>query len=303
MAIPTYEKCMLPLLKFIKDGSEYSSRESVEAISDTFFLSHEERNTLLPSGSQKLISNRVNWAKTYLKKAGLVEAPRRGFVQITSKGLQLIDEGVTELNTAFLKRYDAFNEFYAKSNQVDKETTLSANTESNKTPDEQIAAIYTGINNSLADELLHMLMEGTPDFFETVVVHLIVGMGYGGSLVEAGKATQKSNDGGIDGVIKEDRLGLETIYLQAKRWNNPVSRPDIQKFAGALQGQHSRKGIFITTSRFSQGAIDYCKNIESKIILIDGDALTQYMIEYNVGVSTKRVIEIKEVDTEFFSEA
>ena len=236
---------MLPLLKLAADRQPQSMRDAYEALAREFGLSGEEMQMLLPSGTQQMYKNRIGWARTYLSKAGLLHSPRRGFFQITERGAQELSGDPESISTSQLNKFDEFREFRTRS--VDASGDAPAASDSS-TPQEAIENAIEEINAQLTRELLDALLASSPGFFEQVVVALLVKMGYGGSRKEAGQVVGRSGDGGIDGIIKEDRLGLEAIYVQAKRWENPVSRPEIQKFVGALQGQRARKGIFITTS-------------------------------------------------------
>ncbi len=301
MPIPDYQACMLPLLKYAGDGEVHRFKEAVEAVSDSFNLSEEERNELLPSGTQFLIANRVGWARTYLKKAGLLSDPKRGYMQITDSGNDLLQSIPDSITTKYLERYESFQEFRNKSN-VKSNDSLTDDSEQYTTPQEALEYGYQKLMESLSDDLLDSIKSCSPAFFERVVVELLVKMGYGGSLREAAQVVGKSGDAGIDGIIKEDKLGLDTIYIQAKRWDGVVGRPEIQKFAGALLGQKARKGIFVITSYFSKEAIEYASNLETKIVLIDGIKLTELMIETGLGVSTVDTFLIKRVDTDYFVE-
>jgi len=301
MAIPDYQTIMLPLLKFLGDQQEHSTREAIDYLADQFKLTPEERKELLPSGQQAIFSNRVGWARTYMKKATLIESSRRGSLKITTRGLQVLSQQPQKIDVDFLEQFKEFREFRAfkREKTVEKEEVE----EQAETPEEILASIYQNLRNNLAKELLQMIKTSPPSLFEDVVVELMVKMGYGGSREDAGKAIGKSGDEGIDGIIKEDRLGLDVIYLQAKRWEGTVGRPEIQKFAGALDGQRAKKGIFITTSDFSRDAYDYASRIDKKIVLIDGDQLTQLMIDHNIGVSPQTVYEIKKLDSDYFAES
>lgn len=302
MSIPDYQACMLPLLFFAADGKEHKLPDAISALSDQFKLTAEERAEILPSGTQFIMANRVGWARTYLKKAGLLSDPKRGYFQITDRGKNLLKSKPEEVNTKFLRQYEEFNEFQRKSNgkeQVeDKETDHSAYS----TPEEALEYGYEKLTENLSDEILEKIMSCSPSFFERLVVELLVKMGYGGSYKEAASIVGKSGDGGIDGIIKEDKLGLDAIYIQAKRWDSVVGRPEIQKFAGALLGQKAHKGIFITTSSFTKDALDYAKGLDAKIVLIDGEKLTTLMIENNLGVNTTLTYQIKRVDSDYFEE-
>ncbi len=300
MPIPDYQAIMLPLLKFAGDKQEHSLSEVVSILSNQFSLTEDEKNELLPSGGECRFYNRVSWARTYLKKAGLLSYPRRGFFSITSRGIKLLSDNPQYISAKYLKKYDEFVQFIEIKNDlcsdnIIKETII-------ETPEEILEAAHQKLQNNLSTEILESIKQCSPYFFEHLVVDLLVSMGYGGSRKEAGQAVGKSGDEGIDGIIKEDRLGLDVIYIQAKRWDNVVSRPEIQKFAGALLGQNAKKGIFITTSNFTKGAIDYVTRIDSKIILVNGSRLTELMIEHDVGVTSIARYEVKKIDSDYFVE-
>jgi len=303
MPIPDFQTIMLPLLTFARDGAEHTLRETIDALAEEFQLTVEERNTLLPSGQQAVFDNRVGWARTYLKKAGLLESTRRGYYRITDRGQQVLRQNPQRIDITFLRRFPEFIEFQ-RTTQLSTDDIRNENEEDSKprTPEETIETAYQKLRESLAAELLQLIKERSPSFFERLVIDLLIKMGYGGTRKDAGEALGKTGDGGIDGIIKEDRLGLDIIYIQAKRWDNVVSRPEIQKFAGALQGQRARKGVFITTSTFSQEALDFASRIDSKIVLIDGSTLAQLMIDHNVGVTTVAAYELKRVDSDYFTE-
>lgn len=303
MAIPTYQTLMLPVLKMAADGEEHKFSQAVEALADQFNLSTEERSELLPSGSQAVFNNRVGWARSYLKQAGLLASPKRGFFTITQTGKELLAKYPEKIDISILEQYPEFIEF--KNRKKDKseneaQVEIATEQESTLTPEDALASAYKQLRSALESEVLSSVKEASPSFFERLVVDLLVKMGYGGSRQDAGKALGKSGDGGIDGIINEDRLGLDVIYIQAKRWEGSVGRPEIQKFAGALQGQRARKGVFITTSFFTKEAIEYASLIESKIILIDGEHLSRLMAEHNVGVSTVGQYEVKKLDSDYF---
>lgn len=303
MSIPDYQSILLPLLKMVSDEQTHTLRSLYERLSDEFGLSHEERAELLPSGNQSIIENRIGWAKTYLKKAGLLEYPKRGHVQITHRGLDLLQQGYAELKARDLRQFDEFQEFTNQASESNADANPTEEVASDEaTPTEAIEAAYQRLRAELASEIMSQIKDSSPIFFERLVVDLMIKMGYGGSRKEAGEATRPSADGGIDGIIREDRLGLDTIYLQAKRWDNVVGRPEIQKFAGALQGERAKKGVFITTSSFSREAREYVNNVDSKIVLIDGERLTGLMIDFGVGVSTRQVFEVKQLDSDYFTE-
>lgn len=302
MGIPHYQDIMLPLLKIFPDQQEHSLRQAIEILAGNYKLSDDERKELLSSGNAFVFDNRVGWAILYLKKAGLLVSTRRGFYRITQRGLEILEQNPTQINNRFLKRYPEFVAFIRGPSIKDKEKTQSADTEttSQQTPEESLEYAHQKIKQDLAQELLSQVKSCSSNFFERLVVELLVKMGYGGSRIDVGKAVGKSGDGGIDGTIKEDLLGLDAIYIQAKRWEGTVGRPEIQKFVGALQGKQAKKGVFITTSNFSNEAIDYVSRIDSKIVLIDGGQLTQLMIDHDVEVSKVSSYEIKKIDSDYF---
>ncbi len=303
MTIPDFQSIMLPLLQFAGDGKERSIHEAHDYLAEYFNLTPEEVNELLPSGLQKRFYNRVGWARAYLIKSGLMEATRRGYFQITERGQQVLAETPDRIDMKYLERFPEYQQFKTARRSATKEgesEERKTSTDKKDTPQEALEAAYQEMRETLAQELLQKVMESPPSFFERLVVELLVAMGYGGSLSDAARAVGQSGDEGIDGIIDEDRLGLDTIYIQAKKWQGTVSRPEIQKFVGALQGKRARKGIFITTSNFSKGARDYVSRIDTKVVLIDGRRLAEYMIDYNVGVSTVSTYEIKRVDIDYF---
>ena len=302
MAIPNYQTIMLPLLKFAGDKKEYSTREVIEYISDLFKLSEQERKEVLPSGRSYIIDNRVGWARTYLKKAGLLEDTRRSHFRITDKGSEILAKPPTEINVKFLQQFPEFNEFRKKKDDGEEKQEQIIQEETSQTPQELLEYGYHKIKRDLAQELLESVRKASPRFFEQLVVELLLKMGYGGSLKDAGKAIGQSGDGGIDGIIKEDKLGLDVIYIQAKRWENVVGSKEIRNFVGSLVGQKANKGVFITTSGFTKDALEYVKTITHKVILIDGETLAQLMIENNVGVSAIINYEIKKIDSDYFVE-
>jgi restriction system protein len=304
MPIPDFQTTMLPLLTFTSDNREHSLRETIENLAFHFTLTPEERQELLPSGTQAIFDNRVGWAKMHLLKAGLLESPRRSIFKITARGLQVLTENNLQLNMNYLRRFSEYIEFIRPNNNTGtNNTTIELVEDSNATPEEVLEKSYQKISQALALELLQKIKACPPAFFERLVVELLVKMGYGGSLKDAGRATRLTNDEGIDGIIKEDKLGLDFIYIQAKRWDTqPIGRPDIQSFVGALDGQRANKGVFITTSRFAETAVNYVKTITKKVILIDGEQLATYMIEYGIGVSTITTYELKKIDNDYFED-
>ena len=261
---------------------------------------------MLPSGTAPLFDNRIGWARTYLKQAGLLTSPKRGIFQITERGRSLLSKAPAQITVATLDQFDEFRAFRARRRDTSAGVSSSiqqpAEEESSatQTPEDQLAFAYRRLRSELELDLLEQVKSVTPAFFERLVIDLLVGMGYGGSRQDAGRAIGKSGDGGIDGIIKEDKLGLDVIYVQAKRWEGTVGRPEIQKFAGALQGQRANKGVFITTSSYSREAVDFASLINAKIILIDGQQLAAMMIDHNVGVSTIGMYELKKIDADYF---
>lgn len=300
MEIPDYQSLMLPLLQAAADGNEHTLRATIDILADQFKLSETDRQALLPSGQQPIFENRVGWARTYIKKAGLIATPRRGVFIITARGSDLLKKKPQSISNQSLMEFPEFQEFRRRDKETSEPGITVHTDENSQTPEELIEYSYQELKRSLADELLLKVKEAPPEFFEKLVVELLLKMGYGGSRSDAGQAIGKSGDEGIDGIIKEDRLGLDLIYLQAKRWENVVSRPEIQKFVGALQGQRASKGIFITTSRFSTEAHEYVNKIENKVVLIDGERLAQHMIDFDIGVSKVALYELKRIDTDYF---
>lgn len=307
MPIPDYQTAMLPLLRLAGDGQEHKFRDVVERLAAEFQLTDEERGELLPSGTAFLFDNRVGWARTYLKQAGLLAAPRRGVFRITSAGQALLMQQPKRLDVETLLQFEAFRSFRARKRAATEEQDAPSRLEvephpevESQTPEDQLASAYRRLRQELELDLLEQVKAASPSFFEQLVINLLVAMGYGGSRQDAGRAIGKSGDGGIDGIIKEDKLGLDAIYVQAKRWDGTVGRPEIQKFAGALQGHRANKGVFITTSSYSREALDYVGLINSKIILISGAELVNLMIDHGVGVSTIGVYEIKQIDADYF---
>ena len=301
MAIPDYQSIMLPLLRFATDGNEHPLREAIEGLSKQFGLTGAEKNEMLPSGQQPRFNNRVDWARSYMSKATLLESTRRGYFRITQHGREILSKNPPEINVKFLEQFPEFVEFRGK-HRKPAETTASTEAETLQTPGELLETAYQKLREDLSAELLKTVTECSPSFFERLVIDVLVNMGYGGSRKEAGKAIGRSGDENIDGIINEDRLGLDVIYIQAKRWQATIGRLEIQKFAGALQGDRAKKGIFITTSEFSREATDYVAKIDSKIVLIDGEQLSQLMIDHNVGVRPVTSYETKKIDSDYFIE-
>ena len=306
MAIPDYESLMLPLLKQLADGSVRVLKDVIAALADECQLTAEEQAQLLPSGGTLTFHSRVGWAKTYLKKAGLLTQPKRGMVQISAAGTEVLAENLDALSTKYLYRLESFQDFRNGNPSAEGETKAGASApvsvEVDLTPDEVIDAAFEKSREALADDVLERVKACSPSYFERLVVQLLIKMGYGGSREEAGRAVGKSGDGGIDGIINEDRLGLDAIYLQAKRWEGVVGRPEIMKFVGALAGQRASKGVFITTSWYTQEAKDYAANSQYKVVLIDGPRLSDLMIEHDLGVSVAATYQLKRIDSDFFAD-
>lgn len=303
MSIPDFQSIMLPLLKLCADGQEHTNRETIDTLAKEFGLTEDEQKQPLPSGQQCVFDNRIAWARAHMKMAGILENTRRGIFRITNRGSELLKQPLAEINLRVLRQFPEYIEARDRTQgHQTGETSAVTDEQESKTPAERLEEAYEMLRKNLADELLTQLKSSSPSFFEKVVVEVLVKMGYGGSRKDAGQAIGRSGDEGIDGIIKEDRLGLDIIYIQAKRWENTVPRPEIQKFAGALQGKRARKGIFITTSDFSQNAHEYVSAIENKIILIDGQQLSQLMIDFGVGVATDAIYELKRLDSDYFTE-
>lgn len=301
MAIPDFQMLMLPTLKAISDRNEHVIRELVDKLASEFNLTDAERNELLPSGSAFTFSNRVAWAASYLKKAGLLYRPKRGCIKITDGGAKVLESNPSAINMKYLEQFPEYLAFKTSSETTVGELPKSAQVEQNKTPEEVLLETHEKLNAELAYDLLEIVKSCSPRFFEGLVVDLLVAMKYGGTRAEAAaKVVGKSGDEGIDGIIDQDRLGLDAIYIQAKRWESVVGRPEIQKFVGALQGQRAHKGVFITTSDFTKEAQEYVKNINNKVVLINGFSLAKLMIENNVGVSTAATYEVKKIDSDYF---
>jgi restriction system protein len=303
MAVPDYQSIMLPLLSYLSDNRVHALRDVVEGLATQFKLTEEERREMLPSGMQAAFDNRVGWARTYLKKAGLVASPKRAMMQITPRGLEILKQKPEHIDVGYLKRFPEFVEFQTTKRDI-APSTLVAEADNSRTPEEVLDGAYEQIRETIGQELLSKVRSLSWMDFERLVVQLLVRMGYGGSVKDAGRALTKGGDEGIDGTIKEDKLGLDIIYIQAKKWNtgNTVGRPEIQKFVGALAGQGAKKGIFITTSSFSKEAREYIPRNETKIVLLDGEELTQLMIDHDLGVTTQRTYAVKRIDSDFFGE-
>jgi len=302
MAVPDFQSFFKPLLEMAADGKEHSMKEAREFIARTMNLSEEDMKEPLPSGAQTKYDNRVAWAKSYFVQAKVLEAPRRAYFRITDRDLDLLKEGYERIDVKILNQYPEFVEFHTMKAAASTEINSGQETLQLETPEETLQKAYQNIRGDLAAEILEKIKSNSPQFFERLVVDIMVALGYGGSRVDAGKSIGQSGDEGIDGIIKEDRLGLDVIYLQAKRWDGTVGRPEIQKFVGALHGKRAKKGVFITTGRFSDDAIRYVESIDPKVILIDGRTLCELMIDYNLGTATTAKYEIKRIDSDYFTE-
>ena len=267
-----------------------------------FKLSTADQDELLPSGRQSRFTNRVAWAKVYLQQAGLLLSPRRGHFQISDCGLELLKVPPARIDIKFLKQYPDFAEFRRMKGGIGEGPAPAATEAELETPEEALEAAHLKMSGSLASEALGRVKAGSAKFFERMVVELLLKMGYGGSRNDAGQAVGKSGDEGIDGIISEDRLGLDIVYLQAKKWDGTVGRPEVQKFVGALHGKRAKKGVLITTGTFSADAASYVEHIEPKVVLIDGRRLAELMIDFEVGVSTARTFHVKRVDSDYFDE-
>ncbi len=301
MSVPKFFEFFEGFLRAVQDGELHTAKEVREIIAVDMQITDSDRAEMLPSGKQSTFDNRVAWARTYLDKAGLIETPLRGKYRITEAGKKALASG-EEINLKYLEKFEKFKEFHSV---TAVNTTESAEEEKDESPMEVLDLAFQQVTATLASQLMDEVMKLTPTEFEKLVVKLLLNMGYGNGIDEAGMVTQQSNDGGIDGVIKEDQLGFSHIYIQAKQWapEQTVTKPEIQKFVGALQGQQAQKGLFITTAKFSGGALQFAENLlGAKVVLVDGSALTRLMIKHNVGVSVEHTYEVKRLDSDFFVE-
>lgn len=297
MAVPDFQSFFKPLLDLAADGKDHSVQEAREVIAKVMALPEADLNELLPSGTQRKFDNRVAWAKSYFIQAKVLESPRRSMFRITQRGMELHKEGHKRIDIRILNRYPEFLEFHKVKSPKEEEQEPSR-----ETPEETLQKSYESIRGDLASQIVQRIANNSPQFFERMVVDLMVTMGYGGSRADAGKSIGGSGDEGIDGIIKEDRLGLDLVYLQAKRWEGKVGRPEVQKFVGALHGKRAKKGVFITTSKFSDDAKSYVETIDPKVILIDGRMLAELMIDYGLGTTTTATFEVKRIDSDYFAE-
>jgi restriction system protein len=290
---------MLPLLQLMSDGNEHSTHEIVNILAKKFNLTDVELGELLPSGKQPLFYNRVGWARTYLSKSMLIKMTQRAYYQITNRGKDILAKNPIQINIKYLKQFPEFLEFRERKEKTITQKSNVEETET-RTPEEILDEAFQEIRDDLMEEILTNVKNCSPSFFEHLVVELLVKMGYGGSRKEAARAVGQTGDQGIDGIIDEDRLGLDAVYIQAKRWEGVVGRPEIQKFVGALMGKRARKGIFITTSNFSSEAISFVATIDYKIVLIDGKRLAEFMLDYDIGVSEVAIYKLKRIDSDYF---
>ncbi len=297
MPVPDFQSFFRPLLDLAADGKEHSIQEARESIGKTMALSEEDMKELLPSGTQTKFDNRVAWAKSYFVQGKVLESSRRGYFKISQRGLDLHKRGHKRIDIRILNQYPEFIEFHKARGAKEEEVEPSS-----ETPEEMLQKSYESIRSDLAGQVVQRIASNSPQFFERLVVDLMVAMGYGGSRADAGKSIGGSGDEGIDGIIKEDRLGLDLVYLQAKRWEGTVGRPEVQKFVGALHGKRAKKGVFITTGKFSDDATRYVETIDPKVILINGRMLAELMIDYGLGTTTTATFQIQRVDSDYFTQ-
>ena len=300
MAIPGFQEFMLPLLKIAEAQGDVAKKIYEEVLADQFQLTEEDRNAMIKSGGDLVYRNRIGWAVSHLVKAGLLERPARATIRLTERGRDLLSKNPPPINIALLKQYPEYREFQ-KATRVSKDDEDGAESDQ-ISPLEQLEQAHKRLRQALASDLIDSMKQMPPASFEQLVVDVLVAMGYGGTIADAGQAIGRSGDGGIDGVIKEDRLGLDFIYVQANRWENTIQRPQLQGFAGALLGRNAQRGVFITTSDFSKGAVDFAKSLPTNIVLVDGQQLAELMIDYGVGVIDEQTYRVKRVDPEYFGE-
>lgn len=303
MAVPTYEDLMLPLLKCLKDVDEAHLSDCLDPIANEMGLSHQDREELLPTGKHTRFGNRVYWAKLYLSKAGLIESTRRGYFRLSSEGVLFLEQSPKVVNNDALTQFPEFIKWQEKSREGD--TTQSASRSevlSYSTPDEVLRQAHKSITDALSIELLDRIRKSPPAFFERLLIDLLIAMGYGGSSEDAGRAIGQSGDGGVDGVIDQDPLGVDQIYVQAKRYaeSNNIGASAIRDFFGALSLKKAHKGIFVTTSSFSSAAVQTARDLGTRIVLIDGLQLAKLMIRYNVGCRDEEILHLKKIDEDFF---
>jgi len=301
MSVPDFQSFFIPILRQTADGGAHSTAELRESIAADLNLTPEDISEKLPSGLQTVFANRIAWGTVYLTKAGALERLKRGVFRITERGRELLSLNLPKLTIRNLSKYPEFVAFH-KGSQNGGDEDQETVPEKTQTPEELLANSYKVIRDSLANDVLDAVKRASPTFFEELVIDLLVAMGYGGSVEDAGRAVGKSGDGGIDGIIKEDKLGLDVVYVQAKRWSNCVGRPVVQAFAGSLDGVRARKGVLITTSYFSQDALDYVQRIEKRIVLIAGAQLADLMIDHDIGVNVFQTYKVKRLDSDYFEE-
>jgi len=305
MPIPDFQQCMRPSLAVLEDGEVHHFNDGYENVLRVFEVTEEEKRQLLPSGKQTIVRNRCGWSNTYMKKAGLITSPKRSHFQITDLGKKVLVDKPNSFKVSYLKEISKeFVDFHTAKPKAIGITTPQDHNEEQTDPLERLVNAHSEIQDNIASELLQMIKDQSPDFLERLVVQLMHAMGYGGWSEESGEATQYTADGGVDGFINEDPLGLDTIYLQAKRYtDNSIGRPDLQAFVGALEMKRARKGVFITTSQFSREALEYIEMIEKKVVLIDGPTLAKLMVQHGLGVSTTETYSVKAIDSDFFDES
>lgn len=301
MTVPDYQSMMTPLLKALRDGGDWKWSAVKDGLATAVGVSEADRVELLPSGRQATFDNRAGWAATYLSQAGLIERPGRGILRITQRGQEALASEAVRIDNAYLRQFPEFLVFKSRTHTQAASSSTSEDA-SDQTPEELIESGYQSLRSELVQQMMDRVGVVSPRFFEQLVVKLLVSMGYGGSLADAGQAVGRSGDDGIDGIIKEDKLGLDVVYIQAKRWTNNVGRPEIQAFAGSLMGQGASKGVFITTSRFSAEARGYVRRIDKRIVLIDGEQLAELMIDHGVGVTEAATYVVNRLDEDFFLE-
>ncbi len=300
MPVPDFQSFFKPLLEISSDNNEHSLSEARSIIAKQMQLPDADLKELLPSGNQTKFENRVAWAKSYLIQAKVLESSKRAYFRITERGKDLLKQNHEKITVKILNQYPEFLEFHSAKSGKEQVNEVSETID--ETPEETLQKSYQSIRNELSSDILNKIKANSPQFFENLVIDLMISLGYGGSRQDAGRSIGQSGDEGIDGIIKEDKLGLDVIYIQAKRWEGTVGRPEIQKFVGALHGKRAKKGVFITTGKFSQDAITYVETIDPKVILIDGRNLSELMIDYNLGVSVSVNYEIKRIDSDYFEE-
>ncbi|MDQ3688021.1 MAG: restriction endonuclease [Acidobacteriota bacterium] len=301
MPIPDFQSLFLPILELLSDGKPHHVQEWIAALADRFELSESERAELLPSGKDRRFNNRVGWARTHLKKARLIECVQSGVYLLSERGREVLSKRPAKIDLHFLDGFEEHREFRRPKPRIETNGGIDS-PPLDQTPKELLERSYETLRNALAQELLDRVRNASPTFFEQLVVDLLIKMGYGGSRHDAGERIGRSGDGGVDGVIKEDKLGLDVIYVQAKRWQNTVGRPEVQAFAGSLEGHRAKKGVFITTSRFSDDAKEYVSRIEKRIVLIAGEQLSGLMIDHDIGVTVEDTYVIRRIDSDYFAE-